>query len=174
VIYSALDDRADMVISEALFVFRSDRASVHSYSYSAGMFTGCLGYERDLISDGAALLVVMEMAGVVSNLVYVWRDIRDESVALLKVHREEGLCLAPNLRQASDVFFAVDGDAYEVSASRLDDADLPERCRDVTSLRGGHALYGYRRVSTYGETANVDLACLALGNHSMGIVLAEG
>ena len=82
--------------------------------------------------------------------------------------------MAPNLSQAGHVFFAVDGDAYEVSASGLNDADLPESSRDVTSLRGGHALYGDRRVSTNGETANVDLACLALGNHSMGIVLAEG
>lgn len=92
-------------------------------------------------------------------------NLSDEAVALLEIDGEEGLGLAANLCETGDILFAVDRDPDEVSARSIDDANLAERRLYISRLCRSHALDGDRRISPYGKSANIDLACLALRNH---------
>ena len=85
-IYGALSDRAGVVVSEALLVLRRDRTRVDADPHRAAVFAGRLCEERDLLGDRARLLVVVEVARVVADLVDVRSDEGGELVALLEVY----------------------------------------------------------------------------------------
>ena len=116
-----------------------------------------LGDERDLVTHGLRLLVVVEVAGVVANLVDVRRDLRDQPVVLLQVDDNVRLGDArPDPRERIDVLRAVDRDADETGAGVVEHLRLVRRGFDVLRLRGAHRLDDDGVAATDGDGAGAD------------------
>ena len=81
------------------------------------MLHGRFSNQRDLVADRLLLLVVVEVARVVADLVHVRRDERDQAVVLLEVHDEVrfGDALTHD-GEGGDILRVVDSDAYETPA----------------------------------------------------------
>ena len=86
---------------------------------------------RDLLLHALRLLVVVQVPGVVAQLVDVRRDELRQAVVLLQVDREQGVRARSDLGQRLDVGLAVDRDAHQVGAGGLEQLHLPHRRRDV-------------------------------------------
>ncbi len=97
-----------------------------------------------------------------------------ELVALLEVHREARVSLRSNLGEAIDVRLAVHCDADDVCPGLVQDLDLPQRGLDVLGASRSHALHRDGGLTADGEVADVDRACLALGDHDRSILPASG
>jgi hypothetical protein len=58
----------------------------------------------------------------------------------LQINGQVSLCLAANFRQGRCIFIAIDGDANNVSASRVERVYLCDGGINVLRVCGGHAL----------------------------------
>ena len=102
------------------------------------------------------LLVVVQVAGVVANLVDVGCDLRAESVVLLQIDRKWGGGLLADSGERLDVFARVDGDADEVGAGGFEQLDLADRGLDVLRARRGHRLDDDGIAAADGHVADLD------------------
>ena len=168
VIDRAGHDRGHMILSEALLVVGSDRASVDADAQREAVLARDPDEVGDLLLHGLVLLVVVQVAGVVAQLVDEGRDLLRQPVVLLQIDREQARRLRPNLRERVDVGLAVDGDPDHVCPSRFEDPHLPQRGGDVAGLGGGHRLDGDGGRATDLEVADLDRAGLARGDHRGG------
>ena len=118
------------------------------------MLDGSFGNERYLRLDRLLFLVVVEVTGVVANLVHVWRHAGNESVVLLQVNDKVGLRNpAPDLREALDVLRAIHSDAHQPGSRFVEHPYLACRGIEVLGLCSGHGLNDEWRTSTDNHTA---------------------
>jgi hypothetical protein len=160
------DHRVHAVLGVSVFHLRIDAAAVDSDTDRTVVIPRNVGEESNLLEDGSLALVVVEVAGVVSQLVDVGRDRGRETVALLEVHDEIGRRLAPNLGQGRDVSQVVDRNADDVAPGRPDRFDLADGCLDVAGGCGAHALNGDRVGRSQRDSADP--------HRTRGIPLHEG
>ena len=91
-------------------------AAVDAHAEGAVVLARDLRQEAHLLAHRLVLLVVVEVARVVADLVHVGRDLRRQAVVLLQVHHQVGGRLPADLRQRLHVLGAVHGHADEVPA----------------------------------------------------------
>ena len=106
------------------------------------MFDGDRGEETDLVLPRFVRLVVVQVAGVVAELVDVGRDAAGETVIFLQVDDQVGRGLAADFGQGVGVASAVDGDADHVGPGGDEVVHLGDRGVNVLRVRGRHALHG--------------------------------
>ena len=106
-----------------------DGAAVDAHAQRAVVRGGGLGDEGHLLARRLLALVVVQVAGVVANLVHVRRDERGQPVVLLQIDGERRGRARAHLRQRLDVALRVHGDAHQVSAGGVDEVT----CRAVAS-----------------------------------------
>ena len=123
---------------------------------------------RDLLLHGLLLLVVVQVPGVVAELVDEGRHLLGEPVVLLQVDRQDALRLCADLRQRIDIGLTVDRDADHVRSRFLEDAHLPQGGGDVAGLGGRHGLDGDGGRAADLQVADLDGAGLARGDHRWG------
>ena len=87
---------------------------------------------------------MIEMAGVVANLVDVRSDLDGQAVILLQIDRQVGLGLFANLGQGRGVLAVIYRDPHHVRARVEQRIDLADRGGDILRVRGRHALHGHR------------------------------
>jgi hypothetical protein len=143
-----------------------DRAAVDTDADGAVVLGGDVHQVGHFVPDRFLALVVVQVPGVVSDLVDVGSDLLRESIALLQIHRQVGLGSLPDLGDRLGLLVAVDGDAHDAGAGLPELLRLIRRRLHVDRLRGAHALHhhgvggaegyapdsdGARRVSSRGH-----------------------
>ena len=104
---------------------------------------------------------MVEVAGVISNFIYMGGYQWSQSVVLLDVYRKYRLGSLPKSFQGLNILFAVYGNADDVGPGLLKNLDLPSRGIDIHSPGSGHALYGYRRIAPNSQGADTDFSGFA-------------
>jgi hypothetical protein len=121
---------------------------------------------RHLLLHRLVPLDVVEVAGVVAQLLHVRRDLLREAVVLLQIDGEVRVRTGgADLRERDDVLRVVDGDADHVRAGGLEQFHLADRGGDVLRARGRHRLHGDRIGAADPDVADADLAGLS-GRHA--------
>ena len=118
----------------------------------------------DFFLPGLFALVVIEVAGVVAELVDVRRESLGEPVVLLQVDDEVGFGLPADFGDGVGFGGAIDGDADDVGAGVDERVCLGDGGVDVARLRGRHALDGDGIVGADGDRADADGAGWVAGD----------
>ena len=92
-----------IVLGELLLLGGIDAAAVHAHSHGTVVLRGHVGDESYLVLPGLRRLVVVEMAGVVSQLVDMRGHVDGEPVVFLEVDGEVGLRTGPDGGQGCGV-----------------------------------------------------------------------
>jgi hypothetical protein len=78
------------------------------------------------------------MAGVVPNLIDMWRYDFGKSVIFLEINRKIGCRLGSNLRKCGSILLAIDCNANYVSSSVVHQLNERDGCFDVSCFCRGH------------------------------------
>ena len=158
-------DRRNVVARVALEHPRVDRAAVDAHPDRAVVVRGGLGDKGDLVGDALLLLVVVQVAGVVADLVHMRRDLDAEAVVLLQVDGERRAGLRPHLGQRRHILARVDGDPHQIRPRRLQQPHLPHRRLHILRARGGHRLHDDRATAANRHIANLNRAGRVASGH---------
>ena len=104
------------------------------------MLGGHVGDEPHLVLPGLRWLVVVEMAGVVSQFVDMRGHVDGEPVVFLQVDGEVGLRAGPDGGQGCGVGLAIDGDPHDARPGGMQGVGLVDRGGHVGGVGGRHAL----------------------------------
>ena len=108
------------------------------------MFGRLQGNPLHLVLPRLIPFVVVEVSGVVAELVDVGcHDLR-EPVILLQVHAEVGVGFGGDIDNREGIGGAVDGDPHHIGSGPFEVADLSGGGGDVAGRGGRHALHGDR------------------------------
>src|ERR1700730_15300093 len=101
---------------------------------------------------------MVEMAGIVTDLVDVRADLAGNAVVLLEVHRQHDTArLRANLLECRNFLFIVERDPHDPRSGAGELMRLPPGLIDVPRARRAHRLYDDWRVAADLECADVDL-----------------
>jgi len=151
-----LHDRLELIAGVAFEECGRDRAAVHP---DADRDVGVLGdrhQPRDLVGHRLVALDVMQMAGVVANLVDMRGDGGGQSVVLLQIDHQRRRGLPPDFLHRGDFPFVVDGDPYDPGAGAAQLLALRDGGIDVPCLGRAHALHDQRRIAADARVADRD------------------
>ena len=114
--------------------------------------------------------MVIQVAGVVAELVDVRREPLGQPIVLLQIDDEIGRRLAANFGDRFGFGGAVDGDAHDVGPGRGERIHLRDGRVDVARRRGRHALHGDRVAGADRDRADADGAGWIAGDvHEMRV-----
>ena len=150
------DHGLDVVLRVAGLHLGVDAAAVDADADGEVVVTRHVHQEADLLAHRPRLLVVPEVAGVVADLVDVRGHALGEAVALLEVHHEAGLRLAPHLGERLDVLRAVDRHPDERASGPADGLGLRDGGVHVLGAGRAHALHGHGVAAPQGDGADAD------------------
>ena len=159
-----LDHRRDGVVLRILVeLLRIDRAGVHADAHRAAVRARDVDEVAHFFLHRLVALEVVEMTGVVTQLLDVRRDLLGQPVVLLKVDDEIRVrARLADLGERGDVLRIVDGDADDVGAGRLEQLDLADGGGDVLRARGGHRLHGDRIRPADADVSDANFAGFSL------------
>ena len=114
------------------------------------MITGYIHQPGDFLRDGLTLLDMVEMAGVIADLIHIRRDLSGDLVVFLQIDGQgDAVGEGADLLQRLDFFLVVDGDAHDRRACAGELVHLCDRGVDVARLRRAHALDGHWRAAAH-------------------------
>jgi len=141
VLPSAMEHRRDGIARVVpLSQGRVHAAAINANPQRAVVLLGDGRQVADLFLPRLVPLVVMQMAGVIADLVNVRRHEFRQTVVLLQIHGQIGGALPADLRERRGVLGAVSGDPDHIRSGRGQRLDLGHRGIDILSPRGRHAL----------------------------------
>ena len=133
--------RADGVFTKLVRPGGVERATVHTDAYGAVVLAGNVREIGHFLTRGLVALVVVEVAGIVTDLVHVGRHLLRESIALLQIHGKVRLGSPPDGLDGIGFFLTVDGNAHDTGAGPAELLRLQPGRVDVLGLRRAHALH---------------------------------
>ena len=137
---------------------RIDRAAVHANSHRTVVVLSHLDQVFHFLLPRLGSFVMVQMSGVVANLVDMRGDDFGEPIILLQVYGQISLHLTPNLHQGFGFFLIVDGDTHDIRAGVDQIINLPHRGVNVGRFGGRHALDGNRSVAANEAVSDGDPA----------------
>ena len=137
-------------------LLRVHRTRVDADADGAVVFARDIHQEGDLVLPGFLAFMVVEMSGVVADLVHVGRDHFGQAVVLLQVNAQHRFALAPDPDQRLGILAVVRGDADDVGAGLLKQPELRQRGVHVGGGRGAHALHGDGVIVADGDASDPD------------------
>ena len=143
-------------------LFRIDGARVDADADRAAVRAGDVDEICDFRADRLVAFDVVEVTGVIAELLHERRDAFGQPVVFLQV--DDQIRIRPrrtNFRERGDVLRRVDGDADDVGAGGFEQLHLPDRGGDVLRFRGRHRLHGDGVIGADGDVADADLAGLS-------------
>ncbi len=137
----ALEHRRDRVLGIVFFLLvRIDAAAVDADPYGAVMLRRLINDEADLVLPGLVALMMVEVSGVVSDLVDKGGDQLGKPKVLLQVDRQVCRGALPDLGKRLSILVAVDGNPHHARTTLAQRLGLG-RCRvNILRLGRGHAL----------------------------------
>jgi len=148
--------RKPVVARVARQLGRVYRAAVDADPKRAVMSGSKVGQVADLVLPGPLRLVVMKMAGVVSQLVYPRGDLFRQAVVLLQINRQVGPRATADLGQGGGIAGRVYGDADHRCAGGGQLVHRGDSRLDVARPCRAHALYGDRLSATDHDRADAN------------------
>ena len=123
---------------------------------------------------------MIQVAGVIPDLIHIGSDQRGQPVIFLQVHGKNRLGSLPEDFQSLDVLLAIDCDADDIGPGLFKNLDLPGGGVDIHGPGSSHALNGYRRIASNRQGTDMDfpgftgltgLTGLDFGIHNVGSFL---
>jgi len=137
-----------------LFVLRVDAAAVDADAQGTVMLAGDGRQVANLVLPRLALLVMVQVTGIVANFIHVGRHAFRQAVVLLEIDRQVGRTLPTDLRQGRGVCRAIGRDADDICPGLGQRLNLGDGRVDVLSMRRGHALDGDGLLSADHDRSN--------------------
>lgn len=119
-----------------------DGAAVDTDADGAVVVSAEVGDVLDLVLPGARAFVVVEVSGIVADLVDVGGDLLDEAVVFLEVDGEVGGGLFADFGESGGVLGAIDGDANDICSGAFEVMDLAYRGCHILGVGSSHGLNG--------------------------------
>ena len=154
------DHRRDRVVFRILVEFLGiDRTGVHADAYRVAVRPGHVDEVAHFVANRLVAFEVVEVPGVVPELLHERGDLLGEPVVLLQIDDEVRVRAGgADLGERRDVLRIVDGDADDVGTGLFEQLDLPDRGRDVDRARRGHRLDGDRMIGADLHVADAHFA----------------
>ena len=113
---------------------------------------------------------MIEVSGVVTNLVHIRSDHFSEAIILLQIDRQVAFDLPPNLHQRFSFFLIINRDADNIRTSRYQIINLTNGRVDVRGLGRGHALNRNRSIATNEAISDSNAASWVADNRELCVV----
>src|SRR3989337_2769500 len=136
-----------------------NRAAVDADPNRNAVLARHVGQPSHLLRDGLRLLDMVEMAGVVTDLVDVWRDFAGDLVVFLQVDRQHyAPGLGADFLQRGSLFLIDDRDPDDTGAGASQLMGLRDGQVDIDRARGAHRLHHHRRAAADLDAADIYLS----------------
>ena len=151
-----LHERLELVARVTCEKVRRHRAAVDPDAHRGVGVARHSHQPGDLVGNRFLALDVVQVTGVVANLVDVRRDRSGQPIVLLQVDDQRRAGLATDLLDRRDLELVVDGDADDSRTGGAELLALADGGIDIAGLGRAHALYDERCVAADADGADGD------------------